>query len=308
MAAVTSSPRTLRKLLFIGVLGASLLVANAAGATTNPDQKSGPGIITVEQLNMCMWGSDRTPDCFPNSQDPTSNPVGWTEAEKGMARAKRESIEVQIGRHEPDVVTVDEGCLGDLTQVAADTGYELVSYETGRGRECTAGRGISVNAILSRTVDSTGPSGYFPSSGGTQSYRSYVCAHVHTADFPTPLRICAAHLSLSNQATYQSDCTALRNVLDQGPAGEFSVFAGDVNRGRSDPTNCAPSRFHGLKDRLYSGTSSTDGLQHIYYSANGLWRGTCGWAYSVDDTDHDGFLLELSDHSLGTGDCGKREI
>jgi hypothetical protein len=295
----------LKRLLLVGVLAsASLTVANAASAATNPDQKSGPGIITVEQLNMCMWGSTFTPDCFPNSQNASQNPSGWTATEQSVASAKRTSVKAQISRHNPDIITVNEGCLNDLTQVAADTGYEIVSYETGRGRQCTVNRGISVNAVLSRTVDSTGPHGYLSSA----SYRSYVCAHVHTANFPTSVRICTAHLSLRSQATYESDCTNMENVLNQGSTTEFSLFAGDVNRGRTDPTNCAPSRFHGLKDRLYSGTSSTDGLQHIYYSANGLWRGSCGWAYDVENTDHKGFLLELSDHSLGIGDCGSREI
>jgi hypothetical protein len=283
---------------------ASLTVHNAATATTNPDQKSGRGILTVEQLNMCMWGSTFTRDCFPNSVNASQNPSAWTAMEESVASAKRESIKTQIRRHNPDIITINEGCLNDLTQVAADTGYKIVSYETGRGRKCTVNRGISVNAILSRIVDSAGPHGYM----SADSFRSFVCAHVHTANFPTSVQICTAHLSLQSQVPYQSDCDKLTNVLNQGSTTAFSLFAGDVNRGRSDPSNCAPSRFHGLKDRLYSGTSATDGLQHIYYSANGLWRGSCGWAYDVENTDHKGFLLELSDHSLGIGGCGSREI
>ena len=204
-------------------------------------------------------------------------------------------------------MTVNEACSADMDAVAKATGYRRYYFQTGsapphaasnRPRVCTVGRGYSVNAVLARTITAGGPHGYFAVAGG--SYRSYVCAQVSTSEWKS-VRVCTAHLSLGSQANrslgagklQQAECTILnRDVLNKS-AG-YVLFAGDLNRsGRNQ--NCAPSRFHGLKDAKYGSARSIthDGLQHIYYSA-GFWRQTCGWAYTVDSTDdHKGFLLEL---------------
>lgn len=193
---------------------------------------------------MCMWGSDRTPDCFINNvvEDPgPGNPV-WEAAENAEAALKRESILTQVSRHEPDVITINEGCENDIQSVAAQAGYEVRTVDT--GHDCTMGRGNSVNAQVSTSEWSSGD--------------------VNTS------------------------------------------VAGD---------NCAPSRYHGLKDTEWTAgdqqANPTDGLQHIYYTANGFWRQSCGWVYSVEHTDHKGFLLELG-KSAPSGeddsDCGVREI
>lgn len=296
----------------ICVVGLALvgLGAPPAAAATNPGQADGPGIITIEQLNMCMWGSEQTPGCFSNPYQPTDS--RWRAAELRTATQKRSSVVTQFNRHDPDVVTVSEGCLGDLQDVAETVGYELAYVSTGGGtdhkpRECSVGRGIGVNAILARDITGPGPRGYFQDPG----WRSYLCAQVSTSEWSS-VRVCTAHLSLKTQGDRQQiECAHLRDqVLDASPGSV--LFAGDVNMSGANQ-HCAPSRFHGIKDLAWSAedreASKVDGLQHIYYSANGFWRQSCGWAYTVEHTDHPGFLLELGkeapDRDLR---CGIRNI
>lgn len=301
-------------MIFIGIIALTFSGPSTTAAASNPDQADGPGIITIEQLNMCMWGSTMTPSCFPNSAAdlPHADP-DWIAAEEATAAAKRQAVITQFSRHNPDVVTVDEACLGDLQKVAAAVGYELSYIDTGGGtdhkpRNCTAGRGIGVNAILAKNITAAGPSGYFQDPG----WRSYVCAQVSTSEWPS-VRVCNTHLSLKGQEGRQPvECAYLRDQILNPSTGPV-LFAGDVNMSGANE-NCAPSRFHGLKDTEWSAAdreaNPTDGLQHIYYSANGLWRHSCGWAYTVEHTDHKGFLLEVGtdapDHDVGS--CGVREI
>jgi hypothetical protein len=263
-------------LLAIGVVAVAAAVtfqtATADTATGGSGkQADGPGIITVEQLNMCMWGSKETKDCFPNANDP-SDPA-WADAERHTAELKRDSMVTQYQRHTPDVITVNEGCLNDLRTVADKLGYQLRYQETGGGadgkpRECTVDRGAGVNAILAKKFSGDGPQGYFESKG----HRSYICAQVSTSEWSS-VRVCTAHLSLAQQGDHQkTECGILRDQI-LGKSTGYVVFAGDLNM-KGANQNCAPSSFHGLHDLARPGTPSIpqDGLQHIYYSANGFWR------------------------------------
>src|SRR5699024_6816116 len=122
-------------------------------SVSNPDQADGAGIITIEQLNMCMWGSKMTPSCFPNKEKPDTD--AWKDAEAEVAKKKRESVITQYNRHIPDVLTVSEGCLNDLEHVAEEIGYDLKYEDTGDGtdykpRQCSVDRGPAVNAILAK--------------------------------------------------------------------------------------------------------------------------------------------------------------
>ncbi|WP_405775319.1 endonuclease/exonuclease/phosphatase family protein [Streptomyces sp. NBC_00859] len=285
---------------------ATTATASAAGSPSNPDQADGPGILTIEQLNMCMWGSKETPSCFPNTSGAAVDSAAWTAEEKRVAALKRASVATQVSRHIPDVITVSEGCLGDLRSVADTIGYQLAYQETGAGtdnrpRDCTAGRGVGVNAILAKEITGPGPHGYYENPG----WRSYLCAQVGTSEWPS-VRVCTTHLSLKSQDSHQAvECAALRDDVLTPTAGP-TVFAGDVNMAGSGE-NCAPGTHSGLKDLERSAADQkanpTDGLQHIYYS--GFWRQSCGWSYTVENTDHEGFLLELgkSTPAGGLGEC-----
>ncbi|MFD0556898.1 hypothetical protein FB566_2151 [Stackebrandtia endophytica] len=260
---------------------------------TNPNQAYGPGIITVKQTNMCMWGSLETPFCFANSVEPGT--AGWEAAERKTAERKRASLVVQYQRHLPDVLTVTEGCLGDLEIVAETIGYQLRYQETGGGtdgkaRECTVDRGIGVNAILAKKFTGDGPSGYFQEQG----YRSYLCARVSVNEQWNSFQVCTTHLSLSSQGDRQQiECAFLRDSILDKLSGDV-ILAGDLNmKGRGQ--HCAPDDFNGLKntERKAEDNTALSGLQHIYYSSTKIWRQSCAWSYAVSDTDHRSFLLEL---------------
>lgn len=294
--------------LALGLVTATSAGAAATGSPSNPDQADGPGIITIEQLNMCMWGSTMTPDCFPNDSGAAQDSAAWTAEEQRIAGLKRDAIVAQVERHIPDVITVDEGCLNDLTAVASQIGYELATQTTGGAttpRQCTAGRGVAVNAVLAKDITGTGPQGYFESGG----HRSYICAKVTTDEWSS-VQVCNAHLSLKTQEPHQTtECNILRDdILDPSPGP--TLFAGDVNMSLAGE-NCAPDRYHGLKDLERTAAdqqaNKTDGLQQIYYSA-GFWRESCGWAYTVEHTDHKGFLLELGKTDPGQLDECWRNI
>lgn len=274
----------------------------AQAAPSNPGQADGAGIITVEQTNMCMWGSVETPSCFSNPYE--QGAPGWEAAERDTADRKRDSLITQYQRHLPDVITVSEGCLSDLEAVADAIGYQLRYQDTGDGtdgvpRQCTVGRGAGVNAILAAEFIGDGPQGYFQEQG----YRSYLCAQVSTQEWDS-VRVCTTHLSLPSQGPQPIECAFLRDqVLD--PSAGFVIFAGDVNM-KGPSRHCAPDRFHGMTNTEQNPdqVSSRSGLQHIYYSANGFWRQSCGWSYHVSDTDHRGFLLELGvEAPEGRGPC-----
>lgn len=298
----------------IGVASAVAIVITGAVTTsvnaqesspsslTNPDQADGPGIITVQQVNMCMWGSRETPGCFANPYQ--RGEPGWERAERATAAKKRDSVVTQYERHIPDVFTVSEGCRDDLKSVADTIGYQIRYVDTGDGtdgkpRQCTVDRGPAVNAILAKTFTDDGPKGYFEDQG----YRSYVCAQVSTTEWKS-VRVCTAHLSLGSQGDHREiECGKLRNILDDSDG--YVIFAGDVNMKRDD-RHCAPTRFHGLKNTEHDPDDNTalSGLEHIYYSANGFWRQSCGWSYQVGHTDHRGFLLELGKSKPDDrGDC-----
>lgn len=291
----------------LAVLG---VAATPAAAGTNPEQADGPGILTVEQTNMCMWGSDTNGrSCFGNRVEPApSSPLheggdrfaGWRHAERAVAARKRGALVTQFARHDPDVVTVNEGCLDDLRAVAHAVHYELRYQPTGidghgkRPRQCSVGRGGGVNAILARRVTGPGPSGYFAERGHLTPTRTFLCAQVSTHEWHS-VRICTAHLATGGRPSSRAyECAQLRTLLStsHGPV----VFAGDVNMSGSG-RNCAPAGYYGLKDRENSAAGRrrfrANGVQQIYYTAGVFHRQSCGWAYRVGPTDHTGFLLEL---------------
>lgn len=248
-----------------------------------------PATLTVEQVNLCMWGSVETQFCFQN--DLAKDDPRWTAAEHRIAGAKRQALVTQVERHKPDVITVNEGCLNDVVKVARAIQYEVRIQTTGGGtdgdpRLCTVDRGPAVNAIFAQRFVGTGPQGYFADQG----YRSYLCSQVSSAPDPDAppasgtepsVRVCTAHLSLGSQGSSQvAECQILRDQILDLSAGPV-IFAGDVNR--SDGQDCAPARFQVF----------ADGLQHIYATTDTLRPESPSWSDIVEHTDHDGLLVKL---------------
>lgn len=309
-----------------GVL-AGPAVAAAAGPGTAGTASTGtvspaaaPSAFRAYQMNMCMWGAqyyvkdgDTGADtCYPDpyvSKDSDGTlhyGSGYTAAEQEIASEKDQSIVDQIEKFTPDAVTVNEACKNDMESVvtalrAAGYSYTFLSYETGRGsgsqaRQCSVGRGDSVNAIIAHGfVSGSKQAGYFEADG----YRSWVCAQVTSG-----VRVCTAHLSLASEdwgGYYHQpiECAELRDSL--ASAGGPTVFGGDVNMNGSKQ-NCAPSGFWGLKDveTDEDNRTSESGLQHIYYSPDFTRGQSCGQIHVVEDTDHKGFLLDLEATSTRT--------
>ena len=286
-----------------GLQATSAMASQSNASTTNPGQADGEGIITIEQVNMCMWGSEMTPGCFPNDEKPDSD--AWKKKEAAVAKKKRDSVITQYDRHIPDVLTVSEGCLNDLEYVAEEIGYDLKYEDTGDGtdykpRQCSVDRGPAVNAILAKKFTGDGPKGYYEDPG----YRSYVCAEVSTDEWEA-VTACTTHLSLASQGDSQDiECEMLRDEI-LGKIDGYVLLAGDLNKKGKD-NHCMPSGYHGMTNTERNDEDSTvlSGLEHIYYTANGFWRQSCGWSYTVEDTDHKGFLLELGTSKPdGRGDC-----
>ncbi|WP_163510600.1 hypothetical protein [Fodinicola acaciae] len=306
-----------------GIIGAALLTSISGVAAV----AATPAHVRVFQLNMCMWGSNiynpahPADSCFPNQFHPGD--AGYEPAETQMAEAKRQSVISRVRDFQPDAVTISEGCRADVVAIAAGLRnlglpYAYQAFETGRGngasgygtaaRQCTVGRGDSVNAILVKGTSGSVTAGYFEAGPSYYGYRSFVCAVLGSG-----VRVCTAHLSLTTQndgGYYHNpaECSVLRTLLDQSTYP--TVFAGDVNR-KAANQHCAPDRYWGLKDLDWAAGDRTpqSGLQHIYYSRQ-FTRDSCGEVHVVGHTDHKGFLLDLvatSQPSAGK-DCGIREI
>lgn len=304
----SAKPRIRGAILVATALILAVITAPVASAGTNPDQVDGPGIITIEELNMCMWGSDKTETCFPNPylDDPDhTKDSDWWNAEFAMARLKNQAVIDQFTRHAPDVITVSEGCADDMVHVAQTIGYQLIVQRTGsesKLRSCSVDRGLTVNAIMAKSVTLT-QRGWLREGG----FRTYVCGKVVTDEW-SAVHVCTTHLSLATQDPewHALECAYVRDqILD--PSTAPTVMAGDMNRSGAN-THCAPDQFDGLKNLERTAEDQAanprDGLLHIYYRASMMHRQTCGWSYTVEHTDHEGFLLELGKNPPDSlGEC-----
>lgn len=303
---------------FLLAPAAALVIGPFAGPATAAH--AAPQQLRIYQLNMCMWGAKYyvkdnqtgADTCFPDpyvSQDANGKlhyKSGYTAKEQSIAALKRQSVVDQVTDTQPDAVTVNETCKGDVEKIvtalrADGLDYTFKSYEAGRGtgsepRPCSVDRGPTVNAIIAHGfVAGSKQGGYFETGG----YRSWVCAKL-----PSDVRICNAHLSLAKQdwgGVYHQpiECAILRDNL--ASTSEPTVFAGDVNM-KGHRQNCAPASFWGLRDLDYNPSDRTprSGVQHIYYSPDFTRGSTCGHARTVANTDHKGFLLDLEHVSTRT--------
>lgn len=78
--------RTVIVALAATVLVATSALAASAQSPSNPDQADGPGIITVEQVNMCMWGSVLDNSCFGNPYGDNTTHPSWASEERRIDR------------------------------------------------------------------------------------------------------------------------------------------------------------------------------------------------------------------------------
>src|SRR5919202_278644 len=315
---------------------AALFAAPPAVADDDATGKPPPSeknTVSIEATNMCMWGPHATHSCFPVDEHDKK-------AIEADAATNREALVQQFLRHNPDIMTVNEGCSKDLQAVqktlatyskAGGGQWDLEMFDTGRGqkktghyRACddgTVDRGITVNAIFARTiVPGSKVADYFEDGyvwaadehGDlekvySKGYRSYLCVEAAGTGAGT-VRVCAAHFSLPGQTSIfdkndaqDNECGVLKSLLSEKSQVPV-IFAGDLNR---QDGGCKPASMTGLHDLEMSAddrkSDKSDGFQHVYWTKSSLHRTDCGYSYDVEHTDHEGFKVTLAT-SGGTSD------
>ena len=167
-------------------------------------------------------------------------------------RAVDEAV-TMIQRRVPDVVSVNEVCLSDLTRLTAAVGataehqFAFARREpTGANIECTDGRGAFGNAIIVKEgIRSSGHGTYTAQDSGTE-VRAWACSLSEVRGFTA----CTTHLS-TTATTALAQCRELvpATVLSHDPTGSATtrhVVLGDLNLRYSPGSatsaqNCVPS-------------------------------------------------------------------
>lgn len=248
-------------------------VAPAAAApktsTGRPAPADRPAATPYEvlQLNLCLSG---LAGCF-----------GGTEYPKVVDEA------IALVRDEqPDAVTVNEACSGDVERIAEETGYDAafatVIYR-GAPLPCRnpGDRGVFGNAVLTRAPITQTEDQAFEAQLGSEE-RRWLCATTQE-----DVRVCTTHLSVAGSeaqaATNQAQCEELSALLRAGRQRQATVLAGDVNRSAS----CAPGGFWTLTD---AAATQAPGIQHAYGS-RAWFRQPEVEVVPLTYTDHDALLV-----------------
>jgi hypothetical protein len=227
-----------------------------------------PESYSVLQLNLCLSG---LAGCYPGTEYP---------------RVVEEAVTKVVAAN-PDAVTVNEACSGDIARIAEETGYNYrfttVMYR-GAPLPCTKpdGRGVFGNAVLVDGSITASEEGAFEAQLGSEE-RRWLC--VVTED---DMRACTAHLSVARStaqaATNDAQCQELTAILGREGQDQATIFAGDVNRRES----CAPAGFWTATD---VNAEQAPGIQHAYGSRGWLPNPTTE-IVPMTYTDHDGLLVE----------------
>lgn len=256
---------TSRTLLALATAAAAALpvALSPAASATEPERAE----HSILQLNVCLSG---LAGCFPTTAYPTV----------------LDEAAAVIGRHQPDAITLNEACSGDVSTLAARTGYHArfttVIYR-GAPLECVkpGGRGVFGNAVLTKDeVKSTREAPYAAQNGVEE--RRWLCVTT-VKDIAT----CTSHLTASGpelDPTRQAQCAELGVALrDEARRGREVWFAGDVNR----QTTCAPDGFWHRDD---DAAVQAPGIQHVYGTYSRL-KAAQAQVVPMTFTDHDGLLV-----------------
>lgn len=243
-------------------------------AAEHRDGHSSSGRFELLQMNLCLSGAA---GCFDDTEYPKV-------VDEAIAR---------IDELEPDAVTINEACSGDVADIAAATGYHMRFATVIYGGEpfpCVdpGDRGVFGNAVLTAAPIRRSRDAAFTTQSGPEE-RRWICATTTER-----VSVCATHLSTrggtDGPATNDAQCAELTRILRrfgrQGPA----IFAGDVNR---DPS-CAPDGWWTLTD---AAAEQLPGIQHAYGTRR--WFGAPrAEIHAATYTDHD-FLLATADRRRG---------
>jgi endonuclease/exonuclease/phosphatase family metal-dependent hydrolase len=218
------------------------------------------------QLNLCLSG---LADCRPGTRP--SDTVD-------------EAVHV-ITAADPDAVTIDEACSGDVDRIARRTGYDprfaVVAYE-GAPLPCRNpdGRGVFGDAVLTRDLIVGSQDAAYGAQDPLEE-RRWICAA--TAGGVT---VCGTHLetrrNASTRAVNDAQCAELRRVLGAVAARGRTVAAGDLNR----TSSCAPA---GMTTYTDAAGTQAPGIQQAYLT--GDLREARATTLPMAHTDHDALLV-----------------
>jgi endonuclease/exonuclease/phosphatase family metal-dependent hydrolase len=220
---------------------------------------------TLMQMNLCLSG-------FAGCYDKVAYPAGVQEA---VAR---------IREADPDAVTLNETCSGDVAQIARRTGYH-VRFSTvtvsGEPLACVrpGGRGHFGDAVLTKAAIESADGHDFEAQAGIE-WRRWLCVSTRVG-----VDVCTAHLatrSPAGAAVNDAQCAELAALLERRAATRTVIFGGDVNRSGA----CAPERAWTRND---SSGDQAPGLQGVY--GNGALRSPAAELLPAAHTDHDVLLV-----------------
>jgi len=263
--------RSARSAVLLVAMGCGLVLAlggcsgspgTAAAAAARPSPGSA---YTLMQMNLCLSG------------------LGGCYARVKYPAVVREAI-TRVREANPDAVTFNEACSGDVALIAKRTGYHVrfskVIYN-GKLLRCIrpGGRGFFGDAVLSKASILGAVSQPFKMQAGPER-REWLCVSTSIG-----VDVCTAHLAAHEPdevAANKPQCAELGVILARRAAARAVIFGGDVNRRPS----CAP---HGFWTRTDSSAHQDPGSQQVY--GTGAFRSPSARVVPAIHTDHDVLLV-----------------
>jgi endonuclease/exonuclease/phosphatase family metal-dependent hydrolase len=223
-------------------------------------------MYTLMQTNLCLSG---LAGCYRKK---VQYPAGVQEA---VARIRDE---------QPDAVTINEACSGDVGLIARRTGYHwrfstVIYY--GKPLMCVrpGSRGVFGDAVLTRAAIQNSDSHAFEAQAGPEQ-RRWLCVGTRVR-----VDVCTAHLAsheTDEVAANGPQCAELRSLLARLGADRTVIFGGDLNR----LSSCAPDDFWTRTDES---ARQDPGSQHVY--GTGALRTPSAQVVPATHTDHDVLLV-----------------
>ena len=258
-------------------LGCALVLALTGGGGPSGSSVSlayespaapGGSTYTLMQMNLCLSG-------FAGCYGKVAYPAGVKDA---VAR---------IRATDPDAVTLNETCRGDVARIARRTGYHLrfsTVTVSGAPLRCVrpGGRGVFGDAVLTKAAIERTDSHDFEAQAGIER-RRWLCVTTRAG-----VDVCTAHLatrSATEVAANDAQCAALAALLERRAATRTVIFGGDVNRRRA----CAPERAWTRTD---GSADQAPGLQSVY--GTGALRSPSARVMPATHTDHDVLLVRAA--------------
>jgi endonuclease/exonuclease/phosphatase family metal-dependent hydrolase len=243
-----------------------VVAASAVAATARASESGGPSEYSLLQMNLCLSG---LAGCYAGTEYPAVDD---------------EAIE-KILATQPDAVTLNEACSGDVERIARETGYDYrfdtVIYR-GAPLPCRnpGDRGVFGIAVLTSDVIAGAESAPYEAQLGPEE-RRLLC--VRTGD----VRVCTSHLSVSGSpdevATNDAQCKELSEALAGEEPRQATMFGGDVNR----LSSCAPRGAWTERDEE---AVQAPGIQHVYGTRPGFVRPR-DEVLPMTYSDHDALLV-----------------